>query len=95
MARGLGKDALENEWKSLSKDWYSIYHEWPRTSGISYTEWIAESIVRSFADIQLKTRGLRERNFKIADHRGQAQIQTPIEQFTEKRFLRAIFCAFR
>jgi hypothetical protein len=35
--------------------------------------------------------GLRERTFRTRDHSGQSELQTGIEQFTEKRYVRAIF----
>jgi hypothetical protein len=86
----LDKDTLRQEWNSLEKDWYSIY-QWDRTAGVGYTEWIAEWIGGSFTGIRLATDGLRKENFKTKAHRGQAELETGIEQFTEKRYLRAIF----
>ena len=90
MTRGYEKDKLKLAWNSVSKDWYSIY-QWGRTSGAAYTEWIAEWIVESFDLIRLETAGLRMNRFKTEDHKGQAQLQTDISQFTEKRFVRAVF----
>ncbi|HET9101290.1 MAG TPA: hypothetical protein VFN62_12915 [Acidobacteriaceae bacterium] len=78
------------QWNSLNKDWYSIY-QWGGTSSVRYTEWVAEWIVESFEDIQLEIKGLREKGFKVIDHRGQAKLSTGMGQFTEKRFVRAIF----
>jgi hypothetical protein len=90
MTRGLEKDALRKEWDLLQKDWYSIY-QWHGTCRAGYAEWIAQWIAESFADIRLVQDGLREQTFKTQAHRGQAKLQTQIEQFTEKRFVRAIF----
>jgi hypothetical protein len=90
MARSLEENKLRQEWNSLPKNWYSIY-QWRRTCGIDYAERIAEWIVTSFAEIRLMTDGLRDKNFKTRDHRGQATLNTGIGHFTEKRFVRALF----
>jgi len=90
MARGVTKTDLESEWRSLQKNWYSIYQCKP-TSRAGYLEWIAEWITASFSLIQLNTSGLRTRSFKVAEHRGQIGLRTGIEQLTEKRIVRAMF----
>jgi len=82
---------LEREWSSLSKDWYSIYHQWTPTSRAGYTEWIAQQIIQDFGNIHLEVAGLRQRSFCVSNHRGQADLETGIEQLTEKRLLRAMF----
>lgn len=90
MPRGLDESTLLAEWLSLARNWYSIY-QWPRTTGAGYTEWIAGWIGASFAKISLATDGLRDRSLRVKAHRGQIHLKTPIKQFTEKRFVRALF----
>lgn len=90
MARGLSKTEVEKEWQALPKNWYAIY-QWKRTSRAGYLEWIAEWTVASFPQIQLIIDGLRDRSFKAENHRGQIDLQTEIEQLTEKRLVRAMF----
>lgn len=82
-------DPVAHEWKELH-DWYSIY-QWPRVAAEPYTEQIASLIVSEINNIQLVVNGLRQDTFRVNTHQGQAQLQNPIEQFTEKRFLRAMF----
>ena len=89
MARGSSRTELEVEWQALAKDWYSIY-QWGPTSREGYTEWIAAWAVASFGSIGLVADGLRTRSFKVADHRGQIELSTGIEQLTEKRLVRAM-----
>jgi hypothetical protein len=86
----LTKTELDVEWRSLPKNWFSIY-QWKRTTGASYTEWIAERIATSFPQIELVAEGLRTRSFRAADHRGQIRLRTGINQLTEKRIVRAMF----
>jgi hypothetical protein len=81
---------LLRAWQSLPKDWYSIY-QWEKLSRCGYTEWISQWIEQALPEIRLATTGLRQRSFRVADHRGQIKLQTDIKQFTEKRFLRAMF----
>lgn len=90
MSRRLSDDELNAEWSLLTKNWYSIY-QWERTAGARYTSWIADKIDQTIADIKLCTDGLRERSFRIKDHRGQIKPNTDIRQLTEKRLLRAMF----
>ena len=90
MARGVTKTEIESEWHSLPKNWYSIY-QWKPTSRDGYLEWIAELIVSSFPMIQLNAIGLRTRSFRVADHRGQINLGSEIDQLTEKRLVRAMF----
>ena len=90
MARGLLNSELEREWQDLPKNWYAIY-QWKRTSGASYSEWIAEHILDTFQDITLVSDGLRSRTFRVPNHRGQISLNTGIEQITEKRLVRAMF----
>jgi hypothetical protein len=91
MARSLDKVTLMKELSLLQKDWYTIY-QWPQTSACRYTEWLAEWLVDSFANIRLVTDGLRQmRSFRVEDHGGDIRLKTGIKQFTEKRFLRAMF----
>ncbi|MCA8994781.1 MAG: hypothetical protein KDA88_22580 [Planctomycetaceae bacterium] len=78
------------EFASLSKDWYSIY-QWPRTSRVGYTELVSSLILAFQSHIQLMESNLRQSNFRVPDHRGQAKLQTEITQFTEKRFCRALY----
>ena len=78
------------EWKSLPKDWYTIY-QWKRTSAVGYCEWISKWITGSAKGIQLADGGLRERSFRLTNHQGQIELQTSIAQVTEKRIIRAIF----
>jgi hypothetical protein len=86
----LDEVALLKEWQALSKDWYSIY-QWERASRTGYTEQIAGWIDTEFPGIRLATEGLRQRSFRVPDHRGQIKLQTGIEQLTEKRLVRAMY----
>lgn len=75
----------------MEKDWYSIYNKWDRLKQISYSEENAKILTRDFAHISLFSNGLRENNFNLIDHKGQARLSTPISQVTEKRFIRALY----
>jgi len=90
MADILRQDRRQKEWNSLPKNWFSIY-QWSRTNNVRDTEWIAARIEESFDSIQLITDGVRENNFKTPNHCGQVALNTEIGQFTEKRFVRALF----
>lgn len=90
MPRRVDHNALATEWQSLPKDWYSIY-QWPRTARAGYVEQVASFILDSFDSIDLVVHDLRQADFRVPDHRGQAKLQTEISQFTEKRFCRALF----
>ena len=82
MARSF--DELKLEFSPLREDWRIIY-QWPQTSACRYTEWIAEWLVECFPNIRLDTVDLRENlSFRV-------RLNTGIKQFTEKRFLRAMF----
>lgn len=84
------RNILNSEWQKIEKDWYNIY-QWKSLKLKSYADDIADIIVNDFHLINLVKKDLRQNNFKIDDHCGQAQLSTPIAQFTEKRFLRALF----
>lgn len=86
----LTKTEIEAEWHSVPKNWYAIY-QWERTSRAGYMEWLSEWIEREFSTIYLVATGLRSRTFRVADHRGQINMNTEIEQITEKRIVRAMF----
>lgn len=86
----ISQSELHNEWQSLPKDWYSIY-QWKRITGAGYCEWISPWIAESLNEIELVTDGLRRRSFHRADHCGQVELQTGIEQINEKRLLRAMY----
>ncbi len=90
MARGLDNNTLMKMWASLPKDWYSIY-QWKPACQSGYTEMISQWIDESFPTIRLVPDGLRQRSFRARNHRGQINLQTKIEQITEKRLLRAMF----
>jgi hypothetical protein len=92
MGRGLSDEELGNEWSKVPKDWYHTY-QWGRLSQPPYVESIAQLLLRDFATIALVQEGLRESNFRLAAHRGQAELNTDIDQLTEKRVCRAIFNA--
>jgi len=81
---------LNDEWQDIKKDWYNIY-QWGSLQRKSYSNIIADIIVNNFDCIKLVKDDLRQNNFKIDDHCGQAQLSTDIKQITEKRFLRALF----
>ncbi len=88
----LSRETLAEEWKELPKDWYSIY-QWQRTTGYSYTEWISEWIEEAISQSQivLVEKGLRQRSFNVTTHQGQIELNTSIDQLTEKRLVRAVF----
>lgn len=97
MPRRLPDDILQSEWLGLSKNWYAIY-QWERSTGVAYTEFIANSIVESFGEVQLRVEGLRRKSFRAEDHRGQIDPEklngaAPGQQIAikEKRFIRAIY----
>src|SRR5436309_664528 len=90
MARGLPDDTLQKEWESLSKGWYSIY-QWKRSCNAGHTEAIAKWIKAEIKNIVLVKEGLRQRSFRVGDHRGQFKANTGIQQVTEKRLVRAMF----
>ncbi len=81
---------LDNSWETLEKDWYHIY-QWEHLKQTSYLEKISEILVKNFDSIILHKKGLREQNFNLIDHKGQAILSTTISQVTEKRFIRALF----
>jgi len=83
-------EELSYEWQDIKKDWYNVY-QWGSLQRKSYSDDIANIIINNFHLINLVKKDLRQNNFKIDDHCGQAQLSTPIVQFTEKRFLRALF----
>jgi len=87
---GKTRSILNTKWHEIEKDWYSIY-QWKSLKSISYADDIADIIVNNFHLINIVKKNLRQNNFKIDGHCGQAQLSTPIAQFTEKRFLRALF----
>ena len=84
------KAQILSDLEAVPKDWYSIY-QWKPTARIGYTEWISEWLDEFLDEIRLIEKGLRQRSFKFADHRGQISLQTGIEQLTEKRLVRAMF----
>lgn len=86
----LDRATLLNDLDAVPNDWYSIY-QWKPTSLLGYTEWISEWIEAKLPDIQLLSDGLRQRTFRVAEHRGQADLKSAIVQMTEKRIVRAIF----
>ena len=90
MARGLSDAVIEDEWQSLSRNWYDIY-QWKQTTGEAYTEQVSEWIAQVFPEIELLTDGLRIRSFRVPDHRGQIKLGSDIKQITEKRLVRAMF----
>jgi hypothetical protein len=84
------RNKLNAEWQEIEKDWYNIY-QWESLKRKSYADDIADIIVNDFHIIDIVKKDLRQNDFKIDDHCGQAHLSTPISQFTEKRFLRALF----
>ncbi|WP_199590142.1 alpha/beta fold hydrolase [Bremerella cremea] len=78
------------EFASLSKNWYTIY-QWGRTARVGYTEVMSSLMLAWYSQISLVESNLRQSNFRLEDHRGQAKLQTDIAQFTEKRFCRALY----
>ncbi len=91
MSQSPNDDALAKEWRQLSKNWYAIY-QWKGTSGVGYSERVAEWIASSLPRITLVTKDLRE-SFRTDKHHGQISLNTPISQITEKRIVRALFNA--
>lgn len=90
MTRRKTNDDLKREWSSVSKDWYSVY-QWPSLSTPIYSEQVAAFILDDYQRMRLNVKGLRQSNYKISSHRGQCGLQTDISQFTEKRFVRAMY----
>ncbi len=86
----LDEMTLLKEWQALPKNWYSIY-QWKPASRSGYTELIADWVHSAFPDIRLVADGLRQRSFRVPDHKGQIKLQTGIEQLTEKRLVRAMY----
>ena len=85
-------DELRLEWAGIDKNWYSVY-QWKSLANSTYGELIAPMILDDFDKIKLNTTGLRKGNFQLSSHQGQSQLQTEISQFTEKRFVHAMFNA--
>lgn len=81
---------LEQEWKELSKDWYSIY-QWNSLKVRGYTDEVSRLILHDFDRVEINYEHLRTGDFRIKDHHGQCTLMTPISQITEKRFLRAMY----
>ena len=90
MGRRKSSVDLLREWRALPRDWYSIY-QWPSIGASAYSERIAAHILAGFAQISLTVIGLRQRDYAVAAHKGQSALATEISQFTEKRFVRAMF----
>jgi len=79
---------------SSKTNWKEIY-QWGRVKSKGNTEIISELIINNFKKIKWSNSGLRTNNFKIAEHEGYSKINTPISQFTEKRFCRALFNEYK
>ena len=90
MPRKKSVTELRKEWHALDKDWYSIY-QWPSLAVSAYTEETAALILAHYTEIRLNVVGLRQANYALDAHRGQCALQTNISQFTEKRFVRAMY----
>ncbi len=81
---------LKAEYSTKKNSWKDIY-QWERIMSKGNTEVISQMLLLDFKDIKWSDQGIRMNDFKIANHKGQCAIQTPISQFTEKRFCRALF----
>jgi hypothetical protein len=92
MARVKSEKQLLLEWQEIKKNWYKIY-QWTSLSTGRYAEIIAGLILESINEIRLESSNLRQSGFRLDSHRGQAELKSPITQFTEKRFCRAMFNA--
>lgn len=90
MPRGKSTDDLKREWGSISRDWYSAY-QWPSLGMSAYSEQVAALILDDYQQMRLNVEGLRQSNYALTSHRGQCGLQTAISQFTEKRFVRAMY----
>jgi hypothetical protein len=90
MTPGKSTDDLKGEWSSIAKDWCSVYR-WRSLATSAYCEQVAALILQDYEQIGLNVQGLRQSNYAQTGHRGQCDLQTPIAQFTEKRFVRAMY----
>ena len=84
---------LQSEYSKEMKTWKHIY-QWKRVKSKGNIEIISEMLLKDFDKTIWSDRGLRTKDFNIQSHKGLCQIQTPITQFTEKRFCRALFNEF-
>lgn len=83
---------LQQKLRSFQKDWFSIYQS-DYLNARTNTDAVAEWILSQFGEITLNTAGLREKNFCVCEHRGQARLKTNVSQVTEKRLVRAMYNA--
>ena len=92
MARVKSEKQLLLEWQEIKKNWYKVY-QWSSLSTGRYAELIAGLILESMNEIRLESSGLKQSGFSLDSHRGQAELKSPITEFNEKRFCRAMFNA--
>jgi len=88
----LTKQEIQAEFNKLPKNWHNIY-QWKKCSSTSYIEFISEILLVQFDQINNNwtPNGHRTENFRQDLHIGKTILGTPITQFTEKRFCRAMF----
>jgi hypothetical protein len=87
--RTTDSNLILNEYISKT-DWKDMY-QWKRISSKGNTEIISELLLKDFHKIKWSMDGLRTQKFKIETHQGYCQMNTSIDQFTEKRFCRALY----
>jgi len=90
MPRGKSTADLQQEWAALPRDWFSAY-QWPALGVSAYAEQVAALILQDYGRIVLNVQGLRQSSYKMPFHHGQCDLQTTVAQFTEKRFVRAMY----
>ena len=90
----LTKQQIQEEFKSLPKNWHNIY-QWKKCSSTGYIEFISEILLDQFDHINNNwtPNGHRTENFKQDLHIGEAILSKDIATFNEKRFCRALFNA--
>ena len=76
--------------KEIKKGWNGIY-QWNRVKSKGNTEIISKFLIDDFDKIMFTNKGHRINDFKLKDHLGCSKLNTPITQFTEKRFCRALY----
>lgn len=88
MAR-ITNDTLAMEWSKHKSHWHTIYR-WSRCTGVGYSEFISDCIVRDFNSIALNLQGLRKSDFRCP-HFGQADLRHEDRETKEKMLCRASF----
>ena len=82
-------DILQSDY-AMIKNWNDIY-QWECVRMKGNTELLSEWLLNDFEKFNWSEKGLRNEGFFQNQHKGQCKLQTPIKQFTEKRFCYALF----